>query len=95
MLLTVCQKEGTWTDNADDCAEPKSGNCQNQSWSNNIRDQMAFRVFETSDQGNNIWQHIEWDKAPRQYIHQMGDGDGWEPLKFSQCCTTVGIVPEK
>ena len=97
MLITVCQKDGTWTDNSADCADSKSENCQTQGWTNNISDQMAFRVFEDAGQGNNIWDHIEWDKAPRgtnEDAHHFGEGDGWFPFYFSQCCTTVAIAPE-
>ena len=31
-------------------------------------------------------------KAPKG--SNMGDGEGWEPFKFSQCCSTVVIAPQ-
>ena len=92
--MTVCQKNGQWKD-ADCGIDGDEHKCTSPSWKTDPSEQLGFAVFETQGAPNAVWEHIEWDKAPRQYIHQMGDGDGWEPLKFSQCCTTVGIVPEK
>ena len=53
-------------------------------------------AFESENAAGNIWNHVEWDKAPRDVgkAGHLGDADGWEPFKFSQCCTTLAIAPE-
>ena len=53
-------------------------------------------AFESENAAGNIWNHVEWDKAPREVgkAGHLGDADGWEPFKFSQCCTTLAIAPE-
>ena len=39
---------------------------------------------------------IAFYEAPRETVngHVLGEGDGWAPFKFSQCCTTIGIAPQ-
>ncbi|CBY07062.1 unnamed protein product [Oikopleura dioica] len=39
-----------------------------------------------------IWKISE--SAPKEGPgSDLGDGDGWEPFKFSQCCSTIVIAP--
>ena len=98
--MTMCQKDGKWEDEDVSCESPTSGFCQKPGWSLSGASQMGFALFEPAQFSNSIWDHIEWDKAPRTTAgddandHSMGDGDGWNPFYFSQCCTTVAIAPQ-
>jgi len=100
VLMTMCQKDGKWADESKDCSDPRSGNCLTPGWSLQGAGQMGFALFEPAQFSNSIWDHIEWDKAPRSTTgddaedHPMGDGDGWNPFHYSQCCTTVAIAPQ-
>lgn len=95
MLMTACQKNGKWGDEANNCSDPLSTKCKTPSWTSQGSNQLGFALFEPVQFSNSIWDHIEWDKAPRDVgEHQLGDGEGYEPFKFSQCCTTVSIAPQ-
>jgi hypothetical protein len=97
VLMTICQKDGKWQDEDASCSDPHSSKCKTPDFKSLGKDQMGFRLFEPTQFSNSIWDHIEWDKAPRETNengHQMGDGDGWMPLQFSQCCTTIVIAPQ-
>jgi len=99
VLMTICQKDGYWKDEHASCTDPRNAQyCKEESWSAIGADQMGFALFEPTQFSNSIWDHIEWDKAPRDQLrgdgHVMGDGDGYDPYRFSQCCTTVTIAPQ-
>ena len=53
---------------------------------------VAADMFAPQDFSNTIDAHVEWDKAPAG--SSLGDGYGWEPFKFSQCCSTLVIAPQ-
>lgn len=60
----------------------------------NVEGLIAAALFEPLDNTNNIREHVEWDKAPKEGPgSDLGDGDGWEPFKFTQCCSTIIIAP--
>lgn len=83
MVFTMCQKEQGWLDDA----------MKVPSWDTEPRNMFYAKLFEPLDFGNNIHAHVEWDKAPKD-TPELGGGDGWEPFKFSQCCTTLVIAPQ-
>ena len=94
--MTVCQKNGQWKD-ADCGIDGDEHKCTSPSWKTDPSEQLGFAVFETQGAPNAVWEHIEWDKAPRgtsKDAHHLGEGDGWLPFYFSQCCSTVAIAPE-
>jgi len=82
MVLTMCHKDGAWS------------NPENTvpGFPTNVNGLAAARLFEPIGFSNTIREHVEWDKAPKD--SGMGDGEGWAPFKFSQCCSTVVIAPQ-
>jgi len=82
MVLSMCQKDGKWQDGS---------NNKTPEFSMDVSGMAAARMFEPIGFSNTIRDHIEWDKAPKD--SEMGDGEGWEPFKFSQCCSTLVIAP--
>jgi len=82
MVLSMCHKGGDWKDSS----------MKDPDFPESVNGLAAARLFEPIDFSNTIYDHIEWDKAPRD--SELGDGEGWEPFKFSQCCSTVVIAPQ-
>ena len=82
MVLTMCQKGKGWSDLS----------MKNPTFDTHPQGMVAAALFEPLDYGNNIHDHIEWDKAPKG--SPLGDGSGWAPLNFSQCCSTLVIAPQ-
>ena len=66
--MTICHRDGGWSDNSSDCGEGGSENCSKPNDEMKALQQIGFRVFEAPDQQVSIWDHIEWDKAPRQHL---------------------------
>lgn len=85
MILTMCQKGGKWADSS--MKDPLNFNPKDDNYG-----YAWVSQFAPLDYGNTIDEHVEWDKAPKD--SNLGDGEGWEPFKFSQCCTTLVIAPQ-
>ena len=70
MLITICDKDGDWDDNAADCADPKSQNCKTPKFNKDISSMIGFSIFppNSAEDANDVWDHVEWDKAPRDTI---------------------------
>ena len=88
MVLTMCQKMPNggagWNDDAMKDPTFVVGD---------VLQFAAVKQFAPLDYSNTIDDHIEWDKAPKDQP-SLGEGEGWEPFKFSQCCTTLVIAPQ-
>ena len=82
MVLTMCQKGSGWSN--DEMTHP--------TFQVDPQGRVAADMFAPLDYSNNINDHVEWDKAPAG--SSLGDGEGWEPFKFSQCCSTLVIAPQ-
>lgn len=68
LLMTICHIDGSWSDNSSDCSQTNTENCSKPNDDMKASQQIGFRVFEGPDQQVSIWDHIEWDKAPRQHV---------------------------
>ena len=82
LVMTVCQKGKGWADST----------MKVPTFDTDVGQLVAAELFEPIFATNNIHSHIEWDKAPKGSV--WGDGEGWQPFKFSQCCSTIVIAPQ-
>ena len=69
----MCQKGSGWSN--DEMTDP--------TFQVDPQGRVAADMFAPLDYSNNINDHVEWDKALAG--SRLGDGEGWEPFKFSQC----------
>ena len=98
MLITICDKDGDWEDNAADCADPKSQNCKISQFNKDISSMIGFSIFPPNSAGeaNDVWDHVEWDKAPRDTIDQGSTIQQIKNFLKWNCCkgVTVDVISD-